>query len=264
MKHVSRLFPICLTLGVIILARSIRDSAPFSERSAHRAPASRRTPGLDHRVLSVSVDGSEGRLQVVEVDPRRWDIRVLEASDLGMEVADAGTFGRRTGAKAVINGGFFDENNQPLGLVVIDGKVRNRKHPANWGIFLMDDDVPKIIHQRDYRPRGETYALESGPRLVVDGRITSLKPRKAFRSAIGITGDGRVVLVATENITLNLADFARILARSKSENGVGCMEALNLDGGPSTQIHIHTPSDRFSLAGGWGVPTAIGVFPKRG
>lgn len=59
----------------------------------------------------------------------------------------------------------------------------------------------------------------------------------AARSAIGLDAAGRVLLIASQG-GLSLAAFAEWLAQPVAEGGVGCVDAMNLDGGPSTQLAV--------------------------
>ncbi|PIX43267.1 MAG: hypothetical protein COZ56_07710 [Armatimonadetes bacterium CG_4_8_14_3_um_filter_58_9] len=257
-RILSRLLIIGVTIGVLLAVRSLRAPDLNDSGRAHKPEPAGDLYG------AVPIGGTliGGKLHYVELDLEQWDLRVLRAESIGAQVADAETYARKTGARIVINGGFFDEQLKPLGLVVTDNKVNNPIHPANWGVFLVCDSGPRIVHQRDYRAGPERYALQSGPRLVVKGEVTSLKPGKAFRSAVGITSHDRVVLAATENTALSLAEFAEILARPQSQGGLGCVDALNLDGGPSTQFFINLDNVRVSVPGGWGIPTALAAFPR--
>ena len=57
--------------------------------------------------------------------------------------------------------------------------------------------------------------------------------------------------------------FARFLADSPEKGGLGCVDALNLDGGPSTQLVVKLPGLALSLPGGWGVPNALVATPGK-
>jgi hypothetical protein len=57
--------------------------------------------------------------------------------------------------------------------------------------------------------------------------------------------------------------FARFLADPPDQGGLGCRDALNLDGGPSTQLVAKLPALSLSLPGGWGVPNALVVVPRQ-
>jgi hypothetical protein len=57
--------------------------------------------------------------------------------------------------------------------------------------------------------------------------------------------------------------FARFLADPPDKGGLACSDALNLDGGPSTQLVVKLPALALSLPGGWGVPNALVVAPGK-
>ncbi|MBI3922050.1 MAG: phosphodiester glycosidase family protein, partial [Armatimonadetes bacterium] len=179
MKSFTRILAISLTLLVLMLARSLRSSAPRHTGSVEQT----KTPGVAYGTLRVRLPGRTGRLHVVTIDPNLVEVKVLKASDYGLDVASVESIARKTGAQAVINGGFFDEYNKPLGLIVTDHKKRNPLRAVDWGVFLIRHGKAAILHTRDYRPGPESYALQCGPRLVVSGKVTSLKPRKSYRAA---------------------------------------------------------------------------------
>lgn len=165
---------------------------------------------------------------------------------------DAGAWARRTQARAVVNGGYFDERNRPLGLRVASGQRTNRLKKADWGVFAIRDGRAQIKHTRDYRPSRRTReAMQCGPRLVVAGKTTDLKPQWARRSGVGIDARGRVILAVSDG-ELSFDEWAKIWA---SPQGLGCVDALNLDGGGSTQAW--TPNPQMRVAGAWPVPDVL-------
>jgi len=98
------------------------------------------------------------------------------------------------------------------------------------------------------------------PRLVVAGRVPKLKAATATRTAVCADG-ARITLVATTS-RVEIAAFARFLALPRARGGVGCKDALNLDGGHSTQLHARLPKLELDVKGGWGVPNALVVLPR--
>jgi uncharacterized protein YigE (DUF2233 family) len=214
------------------------------------------------QVQGAAADETSVTLEVLQVDPRQWNLRVIDARDFGKEVATAADLARWTGALAVINGGFFDENYRPLGLMIVDGTRKNPLRKADWGVFLLRRGVPEIIHTRHYRrDPAITQALQVGPRLVVNGCPTSLKPQSSRRSAVGLTRDGKVLLAACDS-SFDFPTFAQLLCRPENDGGLACVSALNLDGGPSTQLYARFNRVHIEVPGGWGVPNGLGVFRR--
>ena len=164
---------------------------------------------------------------------------------------------KRLGAVAAINGGYFDENSKPIGLRISQGKRTNPFYTrANWGVFVIRDDRASITHTRDYKGSPRTReAMQCGPRLVVAGRVTDLKPQPARRSGLGIDANGKVVLAVCDG-ALSFDDWAKVWADKRQLN---CRDAINLDGGPSTQMSVISAKHPVEVRGGWPVPDAIVV-----
>ncbi len=164
---------------------------------------------------------------------------------------------KRHGGVAAINGGYFDDKSQPIGLRIAQGKRTNPFYArANWGVFFIRDDKAFIAHTRDYKGSPRTReALQCGPRLVVGGRVTDLKPQWARRSGVGIQANGEVVLAVCDG-ALSFDDWAALWA---DKNKLNCRDALNLDGGPSTQMSVISRQHPITVRGGWPVPDAIFV-----
>jgi uncharacterized protein YigE (DUF2233 family) len=74
-------------------------------------------------------------------------------------------------------------------------------------------------------------------------------------------GGNIVVLVVSTKVEATA--FARFLADPPDQGGLGCRDALNLDGGPSTQLVVKLPGLALSLPGGWGVPNALVAAPRK-
>jgi len=70
------------------------------------------------------------------------------------------------------------------------------------------------------------------------------------------------VMMVTVPTPISLSDLAQNLARSTADGGLGCWVALNLDGGPSTQLSVATPALTLEVPGGWGVPNGLAILPK--
>ena len=203
------------------------------------------------------------RLGVLAIDPELLSLRVLDARATGEKALTARGFADRFGAVAVVNGGFFDEHYRPLGLLVCDGVERNPLRRADWGVFFLVGKRPRVVHTRDYEPGAAVeQAIQAGPRLVVDGRPLALKPQTARRSMVGIDATGRVYLAVSIAGAPLLSDLAELLARGTDDGGLGLSYALNLDGGPSTQLFASLRDFTVDEPGGWAVPSAIGVFPR--
>lgn len=216
---------------------------------------------------SVQFDGepyqSYIKLKILRVDLDRFQVRVLNSRAFGLDRMEIKVLARRSQALAAINGGFFLPGYRPLGLMIVDGHEVNPLRKADWGIFLIQDNQPRIIHTQEFQnDKNISQALQVGPRLVVNRRELQMKKQVARRSALGITTKNRVILLNTEDTDVHAQDLARIFHRPESQGGLECRDALALDGGPSAQMYAEYKSLKIDITGGWGVPNGIGVFKK--
>jgi uncharacterized protein YigE (DUF2233 family) len=204
-------------------------------------------------------------LHVLRVDPEVVRLKVLDARDFGTTRLTVKAMAERTGALAVINGGYFDTSDKPVGLVMREGEVTSGLRRRDWGVLLLNNARAHIVHSRNYQRRKSfTSALQTGPRLVVRGRETTLKQTFTRRSAVGIDRAGRIIIVVALTIEpeaqTTLAELGTIMRIPEAEGGLGCLEALSLDGGGSTQLVVNAGGVAFELPGEWPVATALGAF----
>lgn len=214
-------------------------------RARGDAPWTQMSPGVEQR--SFTWRGT--RIHAFRTAPSRVQL----ASGDYLETAG---WLQKSRARVVINGGYFDGEGKPMGLRVRGGKRLTRLRKANWGVFWIKNGRAKIQHTRDYSSTTRPdEAIQCGPRLVVAGKTTDLKPQWDRRTGIGIDRSGRVVLAIADG-QLSLEEFAKAFAAS---NGLGCRDALNLDGGGSTQLAYTRNGKREVVDGAWPVPDAIAI-----
>ena len=200
-------------------------------------------------------------IHAFRVDPRILRFRVVSATSGKRDTVRSIT--RQEGLILGVNASYFDEKERPLGLLIDKGKKIQKLRNVDWGVFQVTKaGAPTIVHARDYVVRPDTdAAVQAGPRLVVDGKVLKLKPQIARRTAVCVDRSERVVLVVTEG-GLFLRDIAELMAKDVGSGGLGCKNALNLDGGPSTQAAFTLGTDSWDLYGGSSVPVVLGIQPR--
>lgn len=89
-----------------------------------------------------------------------------------------------------------------------------------------------------------------GGRLLINGEVNpNLEAGAAPRTAIGIKEDGAIVLYTIDGRQSGHSYGVQLKTLAKRMQELGCKEALNLDGGGSTQISVQLPgNDNPSLA----------------
>ena len=159
------------------------------------------------------------------------------------------------------NASFFDAVGRAMGLAVDEGRVMAMGNRRAWGALVIDGTQGRIMLGADIQnPLDYRLIVQGIPRLLVGGKVQPLKPQIAERTAVCAGGNIVVLVVSTK---VEATAFARFLADPPDRGGLGCWDALNLDGGPSTQLVVKLPALALSLPGGWGVPNALVVVPGK-
>lgn len=214
-------------------------------------------PGVDYQEF---VDGKSD-VHVVRVDMSRDNIEVVSSreSEKGLKVSD---YAKKNNALVAINGDYFDDKFNPIGLVVGPcGQWPGTKDTGREGVVAIG------THRVDVRPQSEVMdppepwvqtAVSGWPLLIrncLPLSAADLPGSNSFtraphaRTAVGVSKDGKTLyLVVADGGRANapgftLADLAAFLS--------GCLDAcwaINLDGGGSSAMwvgdHIvNRPSD---------------------
>jgi uncharacterized protein YigE (DUF2233 family) len=195
--------------------------------------------GVEYTRIPLSSVPSYGQLHAFRIDLNHYQLESLLAKEIQKPAYSVEEAAKTSDALIAINGGFFTPDYQPLGLRISSHKVRNPfKNTRWWGIFLIDDHGPQVISAEKYSPNDRvSFAIQAGPRLLINGQIPALKAGYAERSALCITADKKVIILATENASISTRTLAELIKRAEQEHGLGCVNALNLDGGTSSQLY---------------------------
>lgn len=218
------------------------------------------TPGLSYARAGIKNNVAEGYVHLFEIDPKRVSLKIVTAKELGLDAADAKVMQMRTGARLVVNGGFFDENGRSIGLLINNGNVINPIHRTSWwSIFMMKDGRPQIVLPKEFKATPDiSVAIQAGPRLIVNGEVVKgLKDDHASRSAIGVTAEGKVVITVTEKAAPTNAELGEFL------RGLGLIDAMALDGGTSSQLYAKMKGFELVLPSTTNVANGIGVFDAK-
>jgi hypothetical protein len=149
-----------------------------------------------------------------------------------------------------------------MGLAIDRGRAVGGRRLAKWAGFVVERGRPRIVPASGLADvLGAELVVQGFPRLVVDGAIPKLKPQRALRTVLCVA-DARVVLLVT-TVRVDATELARFLAAPAADGGLGCRDALNLDGGGSTQLAARWGDFEARVDGAWGVPNALVVAPKR-
>lgn len=229
--------------------------------------------------------GRQGPLFELRLDPARVDVRLRYDPGHPRHVAGwliaEQSLPLRTGGLqplAALNAGFFDRDNTPVGLWVIDGVTYGRGHFLMQGEFRVSGAGVSIrrVDQRHISDGTRLLAsLESYPLLIMPGGGANpclngaaaagpfgepclLMPAPAERMVVGIDGAGYVVFLLIPSKTFTLIGLADWLRHSDLNLTV----ALNLDGGSSAGMLVQTDAGAWGVDSQRDVPGALIVVPK--
>jgi uncharacterized protein YigE (DUF2233 family) len=185
---------------------------------------------------------------VCTFDPRRDDIRTFWKDNDGVAYGSLSGLAKvldAHGRKLIfaMNGGMYQPDLSPVGLYVEDGRELHRADTrggsSNFrlkpnGVFYVADGGAGVMETSKFLASGikPRYATQSGPMLVIDGRI---HPRIRPTGTSTKTRNGAIVFaISEEPVTFHaFADLFR--------DGLNCPNALFLDGSISS---LFTPDLR--------------------
>ena len=171
----------------------------------------------------------KGKAYAFRIDLRKAKLTISQSKE-GKYVHE---LAKATPAIIATNGNFFDPQYRVQGLTVSDKQRLSRFKHVDWGVFSIQNHTAKIVHSRQWSSRKEAraeFAVQCGPRLVVNNRIVSLKPQWARRTAIGVEKRTSYVLLLVVDERILTSELAHMMKR------LGAQYAMNLDGGSSTQL----------------------------
>ncbi len=153
-------------------------------------------------------------------------------------------------ATAIINGGYFDNQNNATALVVSNGQVSGSSYNGFGGMLSVDTHgtiALRSLHDQPYDPNNEQLqqATQSSPMLLLHSKATQFDANAASsrRSAVAVDKQGRLLFIVSPNMAFTLGEFADLLATSD----LAIDNALNLDGGASTGLYVKAGSQQASI-----------------
>ena len=273
-------------LGVFLAAAApgfaaIEDDCLFSGRVSGEGGWRPLRPGLEVREIMVRFeDSSVARLSGVRVMPGRFHARLHWNPKSASSGESAAEVARLTGAAVVANASYFDENGRPLGFFLSGGKVYNRRilfrgrsEALHLGaVFFVREGTGAmgIVGRETFAAEGVREAFQAGPYLVRESQpVMGIERyreywRPARRTVLAFEGDGHLIVLVSEpeGRGLSWCELQSFLARPEARGGLGVAEAMNLDGGSSSQLLVQAAGYRGETAGR-AVPAFLLLVPRQ-
>ena len=217
-------------------------------------------PGVEYIDLSEKLLTPWSHVHVFRISLKKNQMDIVLANVLSQQQASVDEIAHFSKALITINGGFFDHNYQPLGLRVSHQHQHSPlKRISWWGIFYIENQKPYLSNVQQFQNTKQLdFAIQSGPRLLINGHIPHLKAGRDERSALGISNDDQVIILITDNAPLTTTAVAKLMKSPP----LNCKEALNLDGGSSSQISANVGPFKLNVHGFSNISDAIIVKPR--
>jgi uncharacterized protein YigE (DUF2233 family) len=231
--------------ALCLFVASARGEWAISSSQTDRGTAA----GTEHRriVLNETQTADEATVDLAIFSTKSATLRVID-NPAGED--DLAAVMRRIRGGAGVNGGYFDPQNAPVGLLISDGKLIApfRKARLLSGVLVAAKGRVELLRAGEYSSRKTvTAALQCGPFLVDGGTaVTGLNDTKpARRTFVLASGSDRVAIGFCSPVTL--AQLGEILATGRLAPDLKVQRALNLDGGSSSAFWFAGERGVFSM-----------------
>ncbi len=242
------------------------------------------SPGLSFLRWEVRLanNSNKNTLMILRIDPELWSFRVF----FDKEPKTIKEWHLMTKATVTCNGGFYQENFQPAGRILVDGTslgpFRNRHMK---GMFLSEpkkgfEHLSKAtlidLKEKNSEEKISSYdqGIQSFPVLLDPTGLVRVNPSnfQANRTVLAQDHFGNIYILITEKPFFTLYDLGHYLKGLP----FGFRFILNLDGGLRTQLMIQVKTFHyfFTSQGEGGetsrlffpelvkLPSVIGIFPR--
>lgn len=188
-------------------------------------------------------DSDDARFISLTVDTKKEDLKLYWKNDTGEIINTFENLKTYVESKQKIllfamNGGMYLKDHSPQGLFIEEQKTiiplntdsgsGNFYLKPNGVFYITTDNNANVCKTNDFIEIGqEKYATQSGPMLVINGKIHPAFKKGSknlnIRNGVGILPDNKV-LFAMSKSEINFYDFAEYF------KNMGCKNALYLDG----------------------------------
>lgn len=218
---------------------------------------------VEHRHVVMSDGaGAEATLELAVFSAKSASFHVYEQTPGALQ--DLAEVMQREHCTAGANGGYFDQNFAPMGLLIANGKVLSplRKARLFSGIAASINGRVQLLRVAEYSPRrSPTAAIQGGPFLVDRGQaVAGLNDTRGARRTFMATGAERAAIGFCSGATL--AELAHLLLPAGVIGEGKIDRALNLDGGSSSAFWFGGGARAISIGEQKSVRDFIGVVRK--
>ncbi|MFK4304402.1 MULTISPECIES: phosphodiester glycosidase family protein [unclassified Paenibacillus] len=219
-----------------------------------------------HKSFKVGSRTYSAKVVTISMLHPKVNLDVALAGNTIGKVENLSGLAKRNQAVVAINGTYFDAYTKssyktPYGYLVSHGNLLKKSSGDQRTVFTYDaNHLAELVSGPAFEQRlsegNVEGALQAGPRLVTNGKVSLNVKAEGFkdpkiltgggaRSALGITRDHKLILLTTGGATI--PQLAQIMKQA------GAYQAMNLDGGASSGLYYNgsyltTPGRQISNA----------------
>jgi hypothetical protein len=257
----SRLFA-CLLFILLLAPIAARGTWEISSREQNASP----NESVMHRRTTLADDETGARATL--------DCAIFSSTGATLEVVDQPHLPRQdlagimsqSAALAGVNGGYFDPEDAPVGLLVSHGKMISplRKAKLLSGVLFSTGDKVDIVRAAHFAMSKKIRAaVQCGPLLVERGApIAGLNDSRVARRTFALVDENGHAALGRSS-ALSLAQLSRVLLVSHLLGELKTARALNLDGGSSSAFWFAGKERTISLPELKTVRDFIIVLPRK-
>ncbi len=218
-------------------------------------------PGIERRDIDLRLSGGrEARAVVLRLDPAVVTFRVHYSPDDPHTIS--GWRDVLPQAAVILNGSFFDEMHQALGLLVSEGQFFGQSFVGFGGMFQVSASGARVrsLVSEPYQGDPLIQAVQAFPMLIEVGGVLAPQgdgfDHRSRRTLIAQDGQGRILVAVISDNMVSLADLQAWLITSD----LNIYVALGLDGGKSSGLIVNAPGHSDTYPSLDKVPSVIAVY----
>ena len=209
-----------------------------------------------------SETGARATLHLAVFSPKAATLRVIDDAEVRPTLAETM---QREKAIAGVNGGYFEADHTPLGLLIADGRMVAplRKAKLLSGVVSANKGRVQVQRVAEFSPNTKpANARQSGPFLVDRGAaVPGLNATRAARRTFAATAGADTAAIGYSS-HLTLAQIGAVLATRGVIPETKLQRALNLDGGSSSAFWFAGEGAPFSIAEQKTVRDFVAIVPR--
>jgi uncharacterized protein YigE (DUF2233 family) len=222
-------------------------------------------PGFELRAMQMWIEGLDAPVDVtvIRIDPARFAIRIHYAPGSPVDVSG---WQQRLGALLVVNGGFFQTNNQTNGLLFVDGQRFGTSFDRHGGMLTVSGSTVSIRSLAQYPFKSDEFfdqAVQGRPMILYPGgfpvQFDDVAADLSRRTAVAQDTQGRIVFFVIDQGVVSLYQLRDWMA---GQTDLELFTAFNLDGGYSTGLELNAGGKSLSIASRAKIPGVIAIYKK--